>query len=438
MTENILKLISGYKNFYDAVSVHVSRSRSKSVRLNGLDTESVDSSDDTTLHVRALKNERQISCGFSGSGIDAVRDFLEAGRSTIDKFPADEFRYMPEYGMAEEVPGDDGAFDSVTTESLTESAKLITDAGMGFDSRVTSVKQASASAVHREMTLISTAGPVQKRSKTLYAADAMAIASEGSFEQDGYESVITAELNRLNHADAGRFAAEHAVTLLGAEKIRTGRYSIVFSSGVTAEFLELVTELTDGDSVYKGISMLGDKLGRQAASEAFTLTDDPRVPYGAGSAAFDDEGQECLPLQLFTNGRLESFLHNSYTAKALGMKNTARAVLSGGGNIAVGFTNLSLASTTDRQPADFCAEYLYVTEVMGMHTADPVSGEFSVGVAGVYYRYGKPVRPFREAVIAGNLADLLESVIQVFSNRRTFGNITAADTLFDKMSVSGV
>ncbi len=118
------------------------------------------------------------------------------------------------------------------------------------------------------------------------------------------------------------------------------------------------------------------------------------------------------------------------------MPNNARASLSGSGNIEIGCSNVILASTESLKNAP--DKYLKITEVMGMHTADPVSGDFSVGISGIYYKDGEPAFPFKEAALSGNLADLLEGLLHVYDNTRNFGSISTADALFDKMTVSGV
>lgn len=53
---------------------------------------------------------------------------------------------------------------------------------------------------------------------------------------------------------------------------------------------------------------------------------------------------------------------------------------------------------------------LVVTEVMGMHTADPVSGEFSLGASGHLVEAGRITRPVKSIALAGNLLDLFKSV----------------------------
>lgn len=439
MTDNIRSLLSDFESLYDNIAVFISSSRSKSVQLNGTEPENTEFADDTSLYVRAVKEGRVISSSFSGGDTGRIESFLADGRDAVLRLPADEFMFMPSYGEpVHRLALADAAFDKVTAEELTEMANAMTQAAVKKDGRVASVKQSAVSAALKETTLVSTCGPVINRSKTVFSSGIYLIASDGTDERDAYDSAMSTSLSGLEFLHSAEEAAVNACSLLGARQIKTGKYDILFSAAVMADFLDLVLELADGDNVYKGVSLLADSLGKNSASKALTLTDDPLMAGGIGSRAFDDEGQPCGKIEIFSEGVLNNFLHNSYTAKALGMDNNCHAALSGGGNIGIGSTNVSLHTTTDKKPADFCGEYLKVTEVMGMHTADTVSGDFSVGISGVYCKDGENAYPFREAVLSGNLRDLLNGLIHVFSNRRTFGNITTADTLFDKMSVSGV
>jgi len=439
MTDKILKILGDYDRFYDDISVHISTSKSKNVQLNGFETESIDYSDDTTVYVRAVKEGKQVSCGFSGVDVDAIDSFLKVYEDAVAKLPADEFRFIPAYANVE---GDlglvDDIFENVSMKELMDIASTVTSTAMKYDSRVKSVKQSTASASKKITTLISTAGPIMTRAKTSFSAGAYAISSDGTDERDGYDFTLSTNLKGLDFQTSAIKAAENACLLLGAKHISTGDYHILFSADVMADFIELVLDLVDGDNVYKGISLLGEKMGENVASKVFTLVDDPSVYGGVGSRLFDDEGQRCSKIEIISEGKLKSFLHNSYTAKALGVKNNARGALSGSGNIGIGCTNILLASTTSESISDVCKDFLKITEVMGMHTADPVSGDFSVGISGVYYKDGQVAYPFKEAALSGNLADLLTGMIHAFDNRRTFGNITTSDTLFDKMTVSGV
>ncbi len=252
--------------------------------------------------------------------MEAIEAFLNIYESAIKKFPTDENRYIPEY---HDVKGGDlqlvdDVYNELSMQELIDIAKSMTTAAFEYDDRVKAVKQSTASATSKELYMISSAGPVLKRAKTIFSAGAYTIASDGVEERDGYDHVMSTRLAELDYKSVGLSTAKNACSLLGAKHIETDKYHIVFSADVMADFIELLLDLVDGDSVYKGISMLGEKMGgHKVASDIFTLTDNPpHIKGGVGSILFDDEGQACEPVDIIKDGRLISFLHNSYTAKA--------------------------------------------------------------------------------------------------------------------------
>ena len=63
-------------------------------------------------------------------------------------------------------------------------------------------------------------------------------------------------------------------------------------------------------------------------------------------------------------------------------------------------------------------EGLLVQSVTGMHSgANPVSGDFSVGVEGLMIRGGAPAEPVREATIASTLQRMLLDLVAVGGDR---------------------
>ncbi len=73
----------------------------------------------------------------------------------------------------------------------------------------------------------------------------------------------------------------------------------------------------------------------------------------------------------------------------------------------------------------------------GMHTANPISGEFSVGVSGFWVERGRVVRPAKEAVISGTVLDLFKGVVLVGDDLIFYGNIGAPSLLIEGIDISG-
>jgi PmbA protein len=74
---------------------------------------------------------------------------------------------------------------------------------------------------------------------------------------------------------------------------------------------------------------------------------------------------------------------------------------------------------------------------MGMHTANPISGDFSVGATGFWIEKGKKAYPVREITIAGNILDLMKHVDAVGSDIRFSGRIGSPSLRIQEISIGG-
>ncbi|MDY0033890.1 MAG: metallopeptidase TldD-related protein, partial [FCB group bacterium] len=80
---------------------------------------------------------------------------------------------------------------------------------------------------------------------------------------------------------------------------------------------------------------------------------------------------------------------------------------------------------------------LYVTQALGMHSANPISGDFSFGVTGLLFEAGELTTPVRGVTIAGNLRPLLNAVAAVGNDLRFLGSCGAPSLLISELVVSG-
>ncbi|MBI5695818.1 MAG: TldD/PmbA family protein [Nitrospirae bacterium] len=228
--------------------------------------------------------------------------------------------------------------------------------------------------------------------------------------------------------------------LLGAKKATSGMFPVMLDNIVASEFLGVLAGSFSAESLQKGKSMFADRLGKVVCSPLITILDDALLPGGAGSRAFDDEGMPSRTTPLMVEGRLEGFLHNAYTAKKAGCTSTGNGSRGGFRSLpGVGSTNLYIKNG-DVSPKDLIASVksgLLVKEVLGMHTANPISGDFSVGVSGLWIEGGKVSHPVREAAISGNVLTMFSEVDAVGDDLRMVGGIGAPSILLRPVSVSG-
>lgn len=246
--------------------------------------------------------------------------------------------------------------------------------------------------------------------------------------------------SRLLESDlqnVGMSAAEMAKSSLGGMKAESGIVDVLLKPLALVEILEYAfVSSFSADNVQKGRSPLASKVGERIASEQLSMIDDGLLSGGMGSSAFDGEGVPSRITPVVENGRLMGFIHDSYTAGKAGVKSTGNAARSGYSDVPrVSIRNLIVSSS---ESFDLMAETkgVLVNSLIGAHTANPISGDFSVEARNSFYvAPGEAPRPIRSLMLAGNVFELLKN-IDVGTDVRAVGAIITP-TVRVRMKVVG-
>jgi PmbA protein len=158
-----------------------------------------------------------------------------------------------------------------------------------------------------------------------------------------------------------------------------------------------------------------------------------------GSAPFDGEGVPTGRTVLIEAGIAVNYLYNLQYASKDGVNSTGSASRSIGSLPDVGTSNLLLMPGSESRESMIrgISNGFLVSELMGLHTLDPISGDFSLGAKGVRISGGVPGEPVAGVTIAGNLLDLLNKVAAVGSDVTFFGSIGAPTIVVENVSVAG-
>lgn len=310
-------------------------------------------------------------------------------------------------------------------------------AAKSFDKRITNVRAASYGDADCLVGIANSRG-FSAAYRSVYCGASISLIAEDNEVQTGSSYQLTRKYCDLQADRIGREAACRAVEKLGAGRMDSCEVPVILDSRVGVSFLGLILPSLTGDAVQKGKSLFQNK--DKVASELVTLVDDGLLAGGLGTAPFDDEGVAQSKKILVNRGNLEQLLHNTYSAKKAGTVSTGNASRgSYKGMPGISATNFFL------NPGEKSAEEIissveqgfYVTEVMGLHTANPISGEFSLGACGFLIENGKRIRPVKGVAIAGNLQDLLNNIDLVGSDLRFYGSVGAPTVRIKKMTIAG-
>lgn len=325
-------------------------------------------------------------------------------------------------------------------EEKIQLAKQLETAALRYDTRVSRVEKAAYQDVEYQVGLYNSHGVAQSYRGSYCGLYGVAIGRDGDSAETGWGMKYTLRYRELDPQEVGREVGEKAVRMLGAQAIPSGKLPVVFEPYVMTGILGVLQTAFSGEAVLKGKSFLAGQEGKPIASPLVNLYDHGALPGHLGSAPFDGEGVSTGETVLVQKGYLQGFLHNLYTAQKSGVDSTGNAVRhSFKSPPEVGITNFYLdkGASTRQALLQEIQKGFYVTQAMGLHTVNPISGDFSLGAAGLLIEGGELTRPVKGVVIAGNLRTLLKGIVAVADDLTFFIGKGAPTVGVEGITVSG-
>ena len=392
---------------------------------------------ETMIGVRAMCEKR---IGFASTNDLTTIDKTCADAVTLAKAsPTDENNVLPQREENKYVSGIyDPASEGFGIEQAIEQAVRMLDLASSIDKRL--ILGDGEFAVHiGTRALVNSNGVSWEEPESLFVYYALATARDGEEVSNmDYQFDATRRADAIDVEPITRRACENALGSLGAKKGISFNGQVVLSPNAAQSlFASLILFQANAKNVLRGMSCWKDMLGNAIASDLISVVDDGLLPNGVGTASFDREGVAHKRLRLIESGRLTSFMHNSYTATALGMENTGHATGSARSVPGIGPSNFEILPG-DKSKDKLIAEIqkgVLVTRFSGR--ADPVSGDFSgVAKGGYLIENGHVSRPIRGTLIAGNAFNALKTLSGVSREQERVFSLTLPYLRLEGISVT--
>lgn len=423
------------------VSVGVGRELEVVVRQG--EVELVKEAASSGLSVRVIVDERVAVSSTTDLGRASIEDFLARAIEMARISEPDPLAAPPDPSELEHDPPLLELFDPRTeligADQGIAMAKRAEAAAFARDARITSSEGASFGRSSAHSVLATSGGFLGQKSGTYQSLAVQAIADDADGKKRNGSYWTGARFcDELEDAEfVGREAADRAVQFLGSAKMDTGVVPVVFDKEAARAIIGLIASCVVGDAIYRQRSYLAERLGKRIGSSWLTLIDDPGVPRGPGSRAFDGEGRPVARRVIAESGTLQSFLLDTYSARKLNLAPTGSA--SGGGGIPHASTSNFYLAAGDRAPEtllDGISRGLYVVRMMGFGF-DPVTGDFSRGAEGFLIEDGKLTRPVGEITISRNLDELLGGIEAVANDLEFKTSVASPSFRVDAMTIGG-
>lgn len=415
----------------------VSESSGLSISVRKADVETVEQTNDRSLGITVFKGKSRASASTSSLTPEAVRDTVKAAWDIAQYTAEDSFAGLPDKeDLAVEFP--DLKLHKawhISSQQAIDLALQVEEAAMSYDKAISNSEGAHINTSTGRFVLGNSLGFMAGYPYSSHSMSVAVIAGKGSQMQRDYWYSSNRYPERLAKPEAiGEYAAQRALSRLGARRIVTGKYPVLFEAPLAIGLLGAFAQAISGGALYRKSSFLCDGLGKSVMASHVSIDDDPFIRGAMGSSAFDEEGVRTQKRTLVTEGVLKGYLLSTYTARKLGMRTTGNA---GGSH------NMSLRSSLTQPSDDFAAMLrkmdtgFLVTELMGQGI-NYVTGDYSRGAFGYWVENGIIQHAVQEVTIAGNLRDMFQQIVAVGSDVYTRGSKTSGSILIEQMSVAGV
>ncbi|WP_319507109.1 TldD/PmbA family protein [uncultured Methanolobus sp.] len=245
--------------------------------------------------------------------------------------------------------------------------------------------------------------------------------------------------NDIDFTSIGKNAAELAKMSQNTISVEPHKTEVIIHPFAFSDLIEnAFMPSIDADNVQKGRSNLIGKKDEIIANEKLSIYDDGLLEGGIETGIADDEGVASQKTTVIENGTFMSYLYDTYTAGKDGVESTGNASRNsylstpsvGPRNFIIDFPKCDVIADTDSG--------VYVNTVIGAHTANGISGDFSVEARNAFtIKDGKLDKPIKSLMISGNIFDMLKNINGAGTDvRKVGGTITSSIRVAD-MSVIG-
>ena len=323
------------------------------------------------------------------------------------------------FAQVEKLPKITGTFDKkfqeIDLDELTSSLKSVLNCIEDNGCQTTS---GGFSAAEGEVLIVNSNGVEAYDKSTGFALGVSINAIKDGDLATAYDSVSSC-LYDLDGIKLAEDLCDLAKSSLDGEHIETSDKDVILDYHAVTGLLSTFMSGFSADNVQRGRSRLAGKIGEKIVTEGLSIYDDGTV----------DGGVE--------EGVLKGYLYDIYTANKDGVKSTSNGFRgSYAGTPSVSGSNI-IFDFKDHVMEDEINDAFLVTDVLGAHTANPITGDFSVEASNSFLIDKGVKKPIKKAMISGNIYDLLGDAVAVGEETKQRGSFIIPKLLLHDVRVVG-
>ncbi len=421
------------ENICDAYEIYVDESKSIELDSRKEELNFAKEEIEKGIGIRVIKDHK-IGFAFT-SNLDKIS---ETALQAVENTKLNKVDENYEFSQIEKVNDVKGVYDKKFNElSLDESVELLKNViNLAIDSGCDVTGSGFSASAGRSLILNSNGVSIENEGTGFGIGLSVTIQKEGKIAT-AYNSTSS----RFYDLDGDKLAKEVcdlAKSSLDTKPIETDDYDVVLDYYAATGLLQTFLNAFDGENVRRGRSILKDKVGEQIANPTLSIIDNPLLEKGMYTCKCDGEGSVSKKTDLIKDGVLDSFIYDIYTANKVGTETTANGYR--GSYLTtpmISTSNLEFEFGEKRELSEIDKGVL-TTSVLGAHTANPISGDFSVEASNAFkIENGELTDPINKAMISGNIFEIMKKVEGLNTEIKQYGPFIIPKLLVHDLRVVG-
>jgi PmbA protein len=428
-------MISRFADEFESCELFFLKEKTKKFESRDRDLHGVDMNEEEGIALRGIKDGKMVFSFTFEKGEKAADALHENTKALIPFMEVDEGAILPDkypdYPTLDLFDKDGLASnDDEKTSRLIKMESLILD----YDRRIVTTRNCELQEAEIEIEIVNSHGLHVRGSKTVFSLFALCVAKDED-EVSWYDWTWSHFFEDIDMETLGKNIAQKTISFLGSGQINTGTYDAILTPQASCEMLGVLSGSFLAENLYKNKTRLKDRVEEKCFAEKVNIIDSGLA--GIGAFPFDGEGVPSRENIIVENGFFRSFLYNTYYGKKFGMPSTGNAARFGlkdppvCGRRGLYFKNGSV------DVYSYLTDGVIIEELMGTHTANPITGDFSLGAVGHLLKGGRKM-PFKGVIFSGNIYELLNNVTEVGNDLGFYGTCGSPSLLVHGMKISGL
>jgi len=236
--------------------------------------------------------------------------------------------------------------------------------------------------------------------------------------------------------------AEKTISHLNYDKIKSGKYLVVFSPEAFLSLIGAFSSLFNAQSILDKNSLsTPESIGTVIASPLLNVNDDELHVGNISASDFDGEGTPTRRTPLIANGVLANFLHSSVTAKRMNAKPTGNASIGAKVSVSPNFFHIERSNAVDANEKFYSLKdaenVILIDDLQALHAGVQASqGSFSLPFDGWLINKGDRIS-VESATVAGDILELLKAIVYVEPEVKITPSGVAPHVWVSDLSITG-